>query len=138
MLDKSDLQAIAEMISASEERMIAAMDSKIAVSEARMKAFVASKIETSEAQTAQKILASEMRLKSYIDERAKEAESRAVSYAENEVTRRQGVIKEGLDLALELPRIPVERVELIEQDVEALKYAVQNQGKKIDELQRSA
>ena len=163
MLDKNDLQAIAEMMDAKLEKQkeelraeiaevradvraeiadvraeIADVRTEIAASEKRMEAFVTGKIESSEQRTAQKILASETRLKNYIDERAREAESRAVSFAENEISRRQGVIHEGLDLALELPRVPAERVERIEQDVAALKFAVQNQAQKIKALQRSA
>ena len=145
MLDKNDLQAIAEMMDARLEKQkeelraeIAKVRTEIAASEKRMEAFVTGKIESSEQRTAQKILASETRLKNYIDERAREAESRAVSFAENEISRRQGVIQEGLDLALELPRVPAERVERIEQDVAALKFAVQNQAQKIKALQRSA
>ena len=128
---RTELQA---EISASEQRMVAAMDER----QARMETFVTGKIETSELRTAQKILASESRLKIYIDERTREAESRAISFAENEITRRQGLIKEGLDLALELPRIPPERVERIEQDVAALMFTVHNQAKKIEALERSA
>ena len=134
----ADVRAEIADVRADVRAEIADVRTEIAASEKRMEAFVTGKIESSEQRTAQKILASETRLKNYIDERAREAESRAVSFAENEISRRQGVIQEGLDLALELPRVPAERVERIEQDVAALKFAVQNQAQKIKALQRSA
>ena len=146
MLDKNDLQAIAEMIrtevrteiTASEERMIAAMDSKIGASEARMEALIKGEIANSEQRTAQKIVASETRLKDFIDIRAREAESRAIAFAENEVTRRQGVIKDGIDLSLQVPRVQPERIVRVEQDIAALKYTVQNHADEIKALKRGA
>ena len=134
MLDKSDLQAIAEMIVASEQRMIAAMDEK----QVRMEAFVTGKIESSEQRTAQRIAASEARLRNYIDDRSKEAESHAVAFAENEVQRKQGVIVEGIDLSLQVPRVPFERVERTEQNVAALQFVVKQLSAEVEALKRGA
>ena len=120
MLDKNDLRAIAEMIHA-----------EISASEQRMKAFVIEEVHA-------EISASERRMKAFVTSEANCATSQAIAYTESSVETQLDLIKEGLDLGLELPRIPEERVERIEQDVEALKLVVRNQAEMIEKLQRSA
>ena len=96
MLDKNDLQAIAELISASEQRMTVK-----------------------------------------IEEAARDAVSQSIAYSENTVERKLDVIKEGLDLALELPRVSEERVDRIETDVDALKFTVRQHSGEIEKLKKA-
>ena len=103
MLDKNDLQAIAEL-----------MDSKITTA----------------------IEASEQRMKSYIDKKVTDETNRAIAYTESAVEPKLDAIKEGLDLALET-RIPVERIERIEENVIALKSVVRKHSEEIDRLKKA-
>ena len=164
MMDKNDLLAISELldtklekqkeelraeIAASEERMIAAMDSKIAASEkrtaaaiaesqVRMEALVTSKIATSNQLMEQRIRAAEVRINVATLNAVQRAAKDTAAMVGNVVQAHMDAIKKGLDFSLERPRVQPERVERIEQDVEALKFAVRNQAERIEELQRSA
>ena len=117
MLDRNDLQAIAELIAASEERM----SEKIAASEERMNG---------------KIAASEERMKAYIHEKVTDETNRAIAYTESVVEAKLDAIKEGLDLALET-HIPIERIERIEENIIALKSVVRRHSEEIDLLKKA-
>ena len=110
MLDRNDLQAIAELIAASEERMSGIMSGMIAASEERMKA--------------------------YIHEKVTDETNRAIAYTESVVEAKLDAIKEGLDLALET-HIPIERIERIEENIIALKSVVRRHSEEIDLLKKA-
>lgn len=99
MLDKNDLQAIAELIAASEERV---------------KAYVNEKV----------------------DEKVTDETNRSIAFTEAVVEKNMALIKEGLDLALET-RIPVERVERVEEDVIVLKSVVRSHSDEIERLKKA-
>lgn len=121
MLDKDDLQAIAGLIAASEERM----SGMIVASEERMKNH-----------TDRMITASEERMKAYIQEKVTDETNRAIAYTESVVEAKLDAIKEGLDLALET-RIPVDRIERIEDNIIALKSVVRKHSEEIELLKKA-
>lgn len=67
-----------------------------------------------------------------IEEANKRTLREAIAYSESTVERKLDLIKEGLDMALEL-HTPAERIDRIENDVIALKGAV---GKHEEEIER--
>ena len=138
MLDTNDLKAIAELmdsrITASEERMKEHMEQRIAASEKMME----SRIAASEELTERRIAASEERLKVFIIKQAQNATHNALVVVENDIKSRLDAIKEGMDLALELPRVSEERVERIEQEIVAIKMVVGRHSEEIELLKRGA
>lgn len=96
MLDKNDLQAIAELMLQQKEELV-----------------------------------------DLIKEEARAATSRAIAYSENTVERKLDVIKEGLDLALERPRVSEDRVEALETDVSAIKFTVRKHAQELEELKKA-
>lgn len=111
MLDKNDLQAIAELMKQQKEELSELMDTKITTA----------------------ITASEERMKAYIQEKITDETNRSIAYTESVVRPELAAIKEGLDLALET-HIPVERIERIEDDVIVLKSVVRKHSEEIEEL----
>ncbi|MBE7004092.1 MAG: hypothetical protein E7425_07385 [Ruminococcaceae bacterium] len=118
MLDKNDLQAIAELITASEERIKAEMG-------ARMSAEIAA----SEERTAK-------RIEEASRQAVRDAVSQAVAYSEGAVETKLDAIREGLDLALEV-HIPVERIDRIEENITALKVVVRKHSEDIEKLKKA-
>ena len=133
MLDKNDLQAIGELIhaevSASEARTAKRIEAAIGASEARTAKRIEEAVGASEARTAEKIEAA-------CRQAVKDAVSQAVAYAENTIETKLDLIKEGLDLALET-RIPVERIERVEEDMIALKSVVRRHSDEIELLKKA-
>ena len=140
MLDRDDLQAIAELIAASEERTSERMNGMIAASEERMTERMSGMIAASEERTSERmngmIAASEERMKAYIHEKVTDETNRAIAYTESVVETKLDAIKEGLDLALET-HIPMERIERIEENIIALKSVVRKHSEEIDLLKKA-
>ena len=110
MLDKDDLQAIAELMKQQKEELSGLMDKKLEAQKAELVAL--------------------------IKEESRAATSRAIAYSEGAVEPKLDAIKEGLDLALET-HIPVERVEHIEEDVIVLKSVARKHSKEIELLKKA-
>ena len=144
MLDKNDLQAIAELMRQQKEELSEIMDTKIgaaiAASEDRMSAKIDNAIAASEEHMSAKIdnaiAASEDRMKAYINEKVTDETNRAIAYTENVVETKLDAIKEGLDLALET-RIPVDRIERIEENVTVLMGVVSKHSEEIAMLKKA-
>lgn len=108
MLDKEDLQAIAQLISESETRMKAYVDSN----SENLKAYV----DESNQNLAQG-------LKSYIDEKAKEATSHAIAYAE-------GAIIPKFDLLADGHALTQQQIAGLKKDIDRIDYQLgQHEGK---------
>lgn len=67
----------------------------------------------------------------------RDAVSQAVAYSEGAVETRLDAIKEGLDLALERPRVEPERVDRLEEDVAAVKLVVREHSREIEKLKKA-
>ena len=126
MLDQNDLQAIASLLQQQKEELSELMDTKIAAaidaSEERMKAYIDKKVVVD--------------MKGYIDDKVTNETNRSIAYTESVVEAKLDAIKEGLDLALET-RIPIERIERIEENITVLKNVVRIHSEEIEKLKRA-
>lgn len=126
MLDQNDLQAIASLLQQQKEELSELMDTKIAAaidaSEERMKAYIDKKVVVD--------------MKGYIDDKVTNETNRSIAYTESVVEAKLDAIKEGLDLAPET-RIPIERIERIEENITVLKNVVRIHSEEIEKLKRA-
>lgn len=76
-------------------------------------------------------------VKQYIDEKVTDETNRAIAYTEAAVEPRLDAIKEGLDLALERPRVTPERVDRLEVDVSSLKSVVRAHSQELADLKKA-
>lgn len=132
MLDKNDLQAIAELIhtevSASEQRVTAAIDEKIAASEQRTKSYVG-----------EQIAASEERMKAYVFEKVTDETNRSMAYIESAIEPKIDLALEGhVALNEKIDRLASnERVERIELDISIMKQVIRQHSEEIEYLKKA-
>ena len=110
MLDRNDLQAIAELMQQQKEELSELMDKKLEAQKAELVAL--------------------------IKEESRAATSRAIAYSEGAIEPKLDAIKEGLDLALET-HIPKERMERAEEDIIVLKAVVRQHSEDIELLKKA-
>lgn len=125
MLDKQDLQAIKELIAASENRTLVRTEELIAASENRTLAHTKELIEASENRTV-----------AYTKELIEASENRTHAYIEGAVIPQLQILAEGQQMLLET-LAPKNRVEALEDEVVFIKSVMKAMSQEIAELKKA-
>ncbi|WP_195983912.1 hypothetical protein [Clostridium sp. D33t1_170424_F3] len=121
MLEEKDLQAIAQLILSSEDRM----RTEIQASEERMKGYVQ-----------EEIRASETRMKDYMQGEVQASETRTHAFIESGVMKQVRLLAEGHEQILE--RLPeAEEIDSLRSRVRTLERIVTEHSQEIGELKRA-
>ena len=140
MLDKQDLQAIKELIDASEDRTLAHTKELIDASEDRTLAHTKELINASEnrtlAHTKELIDASENRTLACMKELINASENRTHAYIEGAVMPQLQLLAEGHQTLLET-LAPKSRVEALEDEVVFIKSVMKAMSQEIAELKKA-
>ena len=139
MLDSKDLQAIAELIAASEQRMDARMDAMEERMSDRLREEILASEERMTAKIDDRIRISEERMKVYIEDAKKDAIHQGIVYSEGQLEPKIEAFYEwGRFLVEERKKVvPENRVEKIETDVFALKSVVSRHSHDIADLKKA-